>query len=139
MSISFLALLLRHLLLAGCESSSLPFPAPPLPLSPVKIRLEGCATAKAASEPTAGGLSAGASLRYWEVRESIVKATQLVLGGRRWWVGCCRREGYSQLASALPLSGLVNILLALETVFPMSASERRLDFLVWCRCFRSSV
>lgn len=54
-------------------------------------------------------------------------------------VGCFKREGYSQLASALPLSGLVNILLALETVFPMSARERRLDFLVWCRCFLSSV
>lgn len=54
-------------------------------------------------------------------------------------VGCFKTEGYSQLASALPLSGLVNILLALETVFPMSARERRLDFLVWCRCFLSSV
>jgi hypothetical protein len=40
------------------------------------------------------------------------------------------KESSSQLASALPLSGLVNILLALETVFPMSARERRLDFLV---------
>ena len=54
-------------------------------------------------------------------------------------VGCFKGEGYSQLASALPLSGLVNILLALETVFPMSARERRLDFFVWCRCFLSSV
>jgi len=54
-------------------------------------------------------------------------------------VGCFKTEGYSQLASALPLSGLVNILLALETVFPMSARARRLAFLVWCRCFLSSV
>lgn len=34
------------------------------------------------------------------------------------------------LALHLPLSGLLNILLALETVFPMSARDRRLDFLV---------
>lgn len=67
-------------------SLSLPFPAPPLPLSPVKIRLEGRATAKAASEPTADGLSAGASLRYGGVRGSIVTATRLVLGGWLWWV-----------------------------------------------------
>lgn len=40
------------------------------------------------------------------------------------------RESSSQLAPALPLSGLANILLALETVFPMSARDRRLDFLV---------
>lgn len=40
------------------------------------------------------------------------------------------KESSSQSAPALPLSGLVNILLALETVFPMSARDRRLDFLV---------
>lgn len=40
--------------------------------------------------------------------------------------------GMGQQPSALhlPLSGLLNILLALETVFPMSARDRRLDFLV---------
>lgn len=43
------------------------------------------------------------------------------------------------LASVLPFSWLENSLLALETVLPMSASERRLDFLVWWRCLRSSV
>mgnify|MGYP007046038568 CR=1 FL=1 len=40
------------------------------------------------------------------------------------------KESSIQSDPALPLSGLVNILLALETVFPMSARDRRLDFLV---------
>lgn len=41
--------------------------------------------------------------------------------------------------STLPFSWLENSLLALETLLPMSARERKLDFLVWWRCFRSSV
>lgn len=41
-----------------------------------------------------------------------------------------REHRAAATGSALPLSGLLNILLALETVFPMSARERRLDFLV---------
>lgn len=39
----------------------------------------------------------------------------------------------------LPFSWLVNSLLALETLLPMSARERKLDFLVWWRCFRNNV
>lgn len=39
----------------------------------------------------------------------------------------------------LPFSWLVNSLLALETLLPMSARERKLDFLVWWRCFLNNV
>lgn len=49
------------------------------------------------------------------------------------------KEDCTKLASVLPFSWLENSLLALETVLPMSARERRLDFLVWWRCFRSRV
>lgn len=45
----------------------------------------------------------------------------------------------NEQAGALPFSWLENSRLALETLLPMSARERRLDFLVWWRCFRSSV
>lgn len=48
-------------------------------------------------------------------------------------------EDCTKLASVLPFSWLENSLLALETVLPMSARERRLDFLVWWRCLRSNV
>ena len=42
------------------------------------------------------------------------------------------KKGCTKLASTLPFwSWLENSLLALDTVLPMSASERRLDFLVW--------
>lgn len=50
-----------------------------------------------------------------------------------------KSEDCTKLASVLPFSWLENSLLALETVLPMSARERRLDFLVWWRCFRSNV
>lgn len=50
-----------------------------------------------------------------------------------------RRNNCTKLAPILPLSGVENSLLALETVLPMSAKERRLDFLVWWRCFLSKV
>lgn len=50
-----------------------------------------------------------------------------------------KEEDCTKLASVLPVSWLENSLLALETVLPMSARERRLDFLVWWRCFRSNV
>ena len=49
------------------------------------------------------------------------------------------KENLKNKRRALPFSWLENSLLALETLLPMSASERKLDFLVWWRCFRSSV
>lgn len=49
------------------------------------------------------------------------------------------RSDCTKLTQVLPLSWVENSLLALETVLPMSARERRLDFLVWWRCFRSNV
>lgn len=50
-----------------------------------------------------------------------------------------KKKNCTKLAPVLPLSGVENSLLALETVLPMSAKERRLDFLVWWRCFLSKV
>lgn len=49
------------------------------------------------------------------------------------------RGTLKKVGFALPFSWLVNSLLALETLLPMSARERKLDFLVWWRCFRSKV
>lgn len=50
-----------------------------------------------------------------------------------------KRRRKKKKGFTLPFSWLENSLLALETLLPMSARERKLDFLVWWRCFRSSV